>query len=147
LFFFPKLLQIFVFSHVRLSQNSIRNSHFPFIFFFCETPLSFFSFAKLILKFLSSLLTFFPLLHSLCPILIFISFFRKTPFSLTQFSHLLLSFCRTPTAILFLFSHPYFAKTLFLLSYFFLRDSFCNCAIKVFSKKLLKQSNFEVLPF
>jgi hypothetical protein len=73
-----------VFSHVRLSQNSIRNSHSPFIFFFCETlfsflslftkfflllhfsfvelpclfsPFSFFSFAKLILKFLS-LLTF-----------------------------------------------------------------------------------------
>jgi hypothetical protein len=69
-----------VFSHVRLSQNSIRNSHSPFIFFFCETlfsflslftkfflllhfsfvelpclfsPFSFFSFAKLILKFLS----------------------------------------------------------------------------------------------
>jgi hypothetical protein len=51
--FFPKLLQIFVLCHVRLSQNSVRNSHSPFIFFFCETPFSFFSFAKLILKFLS----------------------------------------------------------------------------------------------
>jgi hypothetical protein len=165
-FFFPKRLQISVLSHVRLSL-------IPLSYF------SFFSFAKLILKFLSpsyiylsqncrNLLSPFALLlpysnfylflsqNSFCnwlPLLMFV--FGKTPlvtlipllrFSFARlffpsspsfaklsflfyiflledffdsfFSHLLLSFCRTPIAILFLFSHSCFAKTLFLLSYF-----------------------------
>jgi hypothetical protein len=75
-----------VFSHVRLSQNSIRNSHSPFIFFFCET----------ILSFLSLFTKFFLLLHFSFVGLLCLFF----PFS----------FCKTHFAIPFPFSHLSFTK-------------------------------------
>jgi hypothetical protein len=106
-----------VFSHVRLSQNSIRNSHSPFIFFFCET----------ILSFLSLFTKFFLLLHFSFVGLLCLFF----PFSFFSFAKLILQFLSLSHIYLSQNSLNFLSPFALLLPYsnfylFLSQNSFCN---------------------